>query len=102
MNEAPEAVKVFFEGAPAPVKPKVRFWHWISYYAYNLSRKPKVWRWKREQSAIYASVRDALREEVFPNLYQVRLTCPQCRNAYGTLKDQAFISIIRMILKNME
>lgn len=102
MNDAPEAVKVFFEGAPAPKPPKVTLWHWIVYYVYNITRKPKVWRMKRELNNIYKDVSAAVVEEVLPELWQVRLVCPNCRNTYGTLKGgQGFTSMIRMILKNM-
>jgi hypothetical protein len=98
------AVAVVFDPASrhrmAP-KPKVHWWTWVGFFVYNLARKPKVWKWQREQEEIYQRVKERLKREVLPHLWQVRIVCPQCRNAYGTLRDQTFLSMIKMILKNM-
>jgi hypothetical protein len=99
-SEAPE-LKVIFLGESLPAKPKVRIWHWIAFYVYNLARKPKVWKLKREQDRIYKSIASALENEVYPAFSKIQSICPQCRNALGTLKGQVYISMIRMILNNM-
>lgn len=102
MNAEPE-LKVIYQGEPAPVKSKIRPWHWVAYYAYNLARKPHVWKLKREQERIYKEIRFGLTNQVFPTLRVEGFgkNCANCRNAYGTLREQVFISIIRMIVKNM-
>jgi hypothetical protein len=103
MSDEQPAVAVMFEGQQMPKKPRVMPWHWIAYYVYNLARKPKVWRLQREQDRIYKLVRGGLERTVLTDLklYGLQRGCVNCRNAYGTLKSQAFLSTIRMILKNM-
>lgn len=103
MSETAPELKVIYQGETLPEKPKVRFWHWIFYYAYNLARKPKVWRLKREQDEIYKVILNGLEHEIFPNLhlYGMQRSCSSCRHAYVTLKGQIYISVIRMILQNM-
>ena len=104
MNETEPAIAVILDPACRPdqaPKPRVHWWTWVGYFVYNLARKPKVWTWKREQNEIYLRVKHRLNAEVLPHLWQVRMICPACRNAYGTLRSEAFLSMIRMILKNM-
>lgn len=100
MSEQPQ-LEVIYRGERMPEKPRVRFWHWIAYYIYNIARKPKVWFLKREQEQIYALVRRGLNNVTLPGLEANIAKCPTCRNAYGTLKTVPFLSSIRMLLKNM-
>lgn len=95
-------IRIIYQGDQAPKKPRVMPWHWIAYYAYNLARKPKVWRLKHEQNRIYKSIYSALESQMFPLLARVAPVCPHCRNAYGSLTGQVYISMIRMIVKNMQ
>jgi hypothetical protein len=101
MNDEQPNVAVVFQGDRPVKKPKVYPWHWVAYYAYNLWRKPKVWRWKREQSQIYLVIRQELNAKVLPDLVRRLGRCSECQNAYGSLHSQSFISSIDMILKNM-
>lgn len=102
MSDEQPTVGVIFHGERLPEKPKVRWYHWVGYYAYNFARKPKVWLWKREQNAIYKTVNESLSASLMPALLGYGLKCHACRNTYATLKQQVFLSSIKMILKNAE
>lgn len=92
---------VMFNAESLPIKPKVRWWHWVSFYAFNLYRKPLVWKKQKELEEIFKRVKLAIDTEVLPELWQNRLICPDCLNAYMALKPQIFLSQIKSILKMM-
>lgn len=99
----PLPVAVMFEpnGFKMPEKPPVRWYHWLAYYLYNLARKPKVMAAQRDLERVIAKVRDAMFHELLPVLWQRRLVCPPCRDAYMALKPQIYLSQIELIILKM-
>lgn len=83
-------------------KPSVSLWDWVAYYVFNLVRKPAVWRAKRKLIAIADSMMLSLQSEIMPQLYENRLDCQECRDAYMALNGQPFVSNIRTILRRMQ
>ena len=102
MNETAQELKVVYQGADlVPPKPRVTVWSWVVYFVYNLVRKPKVWKAKREQDKIYNDIKKALHPEFLDKLVRLRGTCTNCRNTYGALLGQNYISLIQMVIRNM-
>lgn len=95
------SVAVIFDSQPMPKPPKPSLWDWIKYYAWNLYRKPMVWRRQKELLKIYTDVKSALERDVLPQLWHRRLVCNACRDQYLALKPQIFLSQLELILKRM-
>lgn len=85
-----------------PKKPRVMLWHWVQYYAYNLWRKPKVWRAKRALMDLSNFIHLALERTVYPELLKKLPKCQMCADAYAALRPQIFLSQIELILKRMK
>lgn len=93
-------VAVRFDGPDMAVPhPKVTAWTWVCYYAWNLYRRPRVWRKQRELRAITATVIECIQKELLPQLALRRGECLSCRTNYEILKVQRFVSQIELILK---
>lgn len=77
---------------------------WVKYYAYNFTRKPKVWRAQRDLIEIYRQIQKALERDVYPQLIKNRTEkgCGECADAYAALKPQIFLSQIERVLKQMK
>lgn len=99
MNEAP-TIQAIFEGAPAPVVHKPTAWEWITYYVWNLYRKPLVIAKQKELRKIALAIQGALAIELLPELWNVRLECRSCREFHAILKSQTFVSVIEKILRS--
>lgn len=102
MNSEQPSVAVMFDRESRHQeipKPRVTWWTWVKYYAWNFYRKPMVWRKQKELAAIAETVKNLVRNDVLPKLYQVRSQCPRCRANYEILKPQIFVSQIELILR---
>lgn len=95
MNEAP--VHIVTDFAKIPEKPKVTIWHWVKYYAFNLYRKPLVYKRQREMQDILSKVLDDLHQRFIPALK--KRDCAECKEAFAILKPQIFLSQLRIALK---
>jgi len=102
-SEIPSIAIIFKDhGIEVGKKPKMRWYHWIGFYAFNLYRKPMVWRKQKELQELRHKIKSALGKEMLPELWQNRLTCKSCADAYVALKSQVFLSQIEMILNHMK
>lgn len=82
-----------------PEKPKVRWYHHVHYYVYNLARKPMVWRKHRELMRLSDEVQYALRRDVYPELLKKAQACEMCSESFSALKAQTFLSQVEVVLK---
>jgi len=106
---ASENIAVVFDGGPTPIKYRARWYHYVAAFFWNLYRKPAVWKWKSEQNRIYEAIQSALRSEVLCYLiprseigfYQTSHQCVECRKSFFLLRDQKFLSVIKVLLLNM-
>lgn len=100
ISDTPPSVKlVLTNSVQLPKKPRVTIWHWVQYYAYNWARKPMVWRAKRRAKQIEVEILTDLHaltlQEIMRNVQQ---GCDSCRDAYGALAGQVFLSQIRLAM----
>ncbi len=100
MNKTEDpSVQVYFDGEPAPTNIKPTLIDWAKYYIFNLYRKPMVWKKQKELLAIFKEIKGDLDTRILPKLWENRIVCNQCYDAYKTLKPQVFLSQIELILK---
>lgn len=103
LEEEPIAYRpIVLNSEALPKKPRVTLIDWLKYYAYNLSRKPRVWKKQRQLLDIFHAIKNALEEEVYPLLRARMQGCSQCRDAYMALQPQIFLSQIEIILKRLK
>ena len=93
---------IIYKGEPLPKKHKSTIFDWISYYVYNLVRKPFVWKKQKELGDIFDKIVFGVNTEVLPSLLKNINTCQQCREAYVILRNQVFVSQIESILNRMQ
>lgn len=77
---------------------KSKWFEWVAYYVYNIVRKPKVWKERKEVIKIAQGLQESLKTEVYP---QIDMQCKECRDGAATLKSQEFTSNIHMILQRL-
>lgn len=103
VSDEPQIKPVVINSESLPQKPQIRFWHWAHYYFYNLTRRPKVWAKQRELKNISNQIRYSLEKTVYPVLTEnARKGCEMCRDSFGVLYPQIFLSQIELILKRMK
>lgn len=87
-----------------PKLPKATIWDWIKYYTFNTLRKPLVWKKQKELVKIFNLVKTDLDYQVLPQLLPGRISatlCIKCKEAYGYLNNQVFMSQLASILKSL-
>ncbi len=69
-------------------------------YFWNLCRKPLVNYWRHELIVIARKVHEAIIAELLPTIYDnMRNNCGQCRDLYGYLRGETFVSQIKLTLE---
>lgn len=76
--------------------PKPTYWDYVKFYAFNLYRKPLVYKRQKELVNLFNSVKTDLDERILPTL--VSNKCQQCKKAYGYLHNQVFMSQLKSVL----
>jgi hypothetical protein len=101
-DEQPAVIVSVKNGQRLPEKPKVRWYHWVNYYWFNLKRKPKVWQAQKKLKSISDSIYFALERDVYPVLEKRMSQCEMCADGYAALRPQIFLSQIELILKRVK
>jgi len=102
MEETPTYKPIIINSVEFPKPKKANIFDWISYYIWNLYRKPLVWKKQKELVEIFNTIKFALEKEVLPELWQNKIDCIDCFNAYLSLKPQVFLSQIQAVLTQMK
>ena len=99
MSETETKIHLVTDFTPTPKTPKITWLDWAKYYIYNTYRKPLVWHKQRELKQVIDFVKAKLNQDILPVLWEKRLGCNKCLDAYMSLKPQIFLSQIRSVLK---
>lgn len=98
MTETPTYRPIVTNSEELPVLPKVTLWDWVKYYAFNLYRKPLVWKRQRQLCKLSEDLKVCLDQELLSVIRKNISVCDACRDTLVILKPQIFLSQIKMIL----
>ena len=101
-EELPGIHPILINGEVIPKKPRVMPWHWVAYFFYNWTRKPKVIAKQRELKFLSDSMQWSLKHDLYPELLKKAPGCEMCADGYAALQPQIFMSQIELILKRMK